>query len=550
LSADNAGNVYYNVMQVNLDWPWDMDVVNAWIVKIAPDDSTTITTYASLLPDAPSQCLGTFSGSPLPWPPSANAQPPQVRCGSQRSALNLAPAISADGFTVYTVSRGHFWPRNAYLIAVNTANLSLQWSVSLQELLSDGCNILLPPDGQPGGCSIFGATGIDPTQNTLGGGIVNDQESASPVVTPDGSVLIGTNGAYNYGRGHLLKFSPRGQFLASYDFGWDTTPTIYPQGNTYSVVLKDNHYDMGSYCNNPTWCPKAPRGPYYITQLDSNLNIQWQFQDPTKDPGHPNGHEWCVNDAVVDMNGVVYSDNEDGYLYVIQQGGTQTQRLFLERALDAGYTPVSMGADGMIYAQNAGHLIAVGELFTTSTQVTSSQNPSTYGTPVSFTASVASSAGTATGSVAFKRGTLVLGTATLNNATATYTTTPTQLPGGNNSITAVYKGDSTHAGSTSPVLTQVVNKAPTSTMLSSQPNPSAVGQSVTLTASVTAAPGVPTGKVTFRNGSTVLGTAPLTNGTATLNYTFNSSGTFHLKALYPGNSNYQGSSGGVVQVVH
>lgn len=549
LTADAAGNIYYNAMQVNLAWPWDMDVVNAWLVKIAPDDSTTTATYATLLPGAPTRCLGTFSATPLPWPPSATAVPPNLACGSQRGALNLAPAISADGSTLYTVSRGQLWPRAAYLVAVNTADLSLQWSTSLQQLLLDGCNILLPPDGQPGGCSIFGATGIDPTQNTAGGGIVNDQESASPVVAPDGSILIGTNAAYNYGRGHLLKFSSQGMLLASYDFGWDTTPTIYPHDGTYSVVLKDNHYDSGSYCSNPTWCPKAPRGPYYITQLDSNLNIEWQFADPTTNSSHPNGYEWCVNDAVVDANGAVYASDEDGYLYAIQQGGTQTQKIFLEKSLDAGYTPVSMGSDGTIYAQNAGHLIAVGNLFTTSTQVTSSLNPSTYGNSVSFTATVTASAGTPTGSVTFRSGKVVLGKVPLYNGTATYTTTATQLSGGNDSITAAYGGDSTHSSSMSLALTQVVNTAATSTTMSTQPNPSNVGQSVILSATVTAVPGVPTGSVQFRNGTTVLGTSSVINGTATLNYTFSSAGTFQLKAIYSGSKNYQRSSGSLTQVV-
>jgi len=368
LAADNAGNIYYNVIQVALAWPWEENVINSWLIKVAAAGGTSMVTYASLLPNAPIECLSNFVGQPFPWPPSANAQPPNIGCGSQRSPLNVAPAISSDGSTVYTVSRGHFWPRSTYLVAVNSADLSLQWSTSLNELLDDGCNILLPPDGQPGGCSIFGLTGLDPTQNTLGSASASDEASASPVVAPDGSILFGTNAAYNYGRGHLLKFSPQGQYLANYDFGWDSTPAIFPNNGSYSVILKDNHYNNGSYCNNPIWCPGAPPGPYYVTQLDANLNIQWQFQDPTVAKGHPMGYEWCVNDAAVDANGVVYADNEDGNLYVIPQGTTGTQSIFLEKSEDAGYTPVSMGPDGMVYALNAGHLVAVGQLFATSTQ--------------------------------------------------------------------------------------------------------------------------------------------------------------------------------------
>jgi hypothetical protein len=74
------------------------------------------------------------------WPPSLKAVPPNVKCGS--------PAISADGTTLYTVSRGHFWTRYAYLLALNTSALSLLWSTSLVGILDDGCNVLLPRDGE------------------------------------------------------------------------------------------------------------------------------------------------------------------------------------------------------------------------------------------------------------------------------------------------------------------------------------------------------------------------------------------------------------------
>lgn len=62
----------------------------------------------------------------------------------------------------------------------------------------------------------------------------------------------------------------------------------------------------------------------------------------------------------------------------------------------------------------------------TTTTVTSSQNPSTYGQPVTFTATVTAVApggGTPTGTVTFYDGTTVLGTATLNSSgQATFTT--------------------------------------------------------------------------------------------------------------------------------
>jgi hypothetical protein len=552
LTADNQGNIYYNVMQVVVAWPWDSNVVNSWIVKFSPAGSVATATYTSLLPGAPSKCLGVFSPKQLPWPPSANAVPGNITCGSQRPGLNIAPAISADGSTLYTVSRAHFWGRESYLLALNTADLSLQWSTSLLGLFDDGCNVLLPPDGQPGGCSIYGATGLDPTQNTLGAGIISDQASTSPLVAPDGSILLGVNDAFDYGRGHLVKYDSTGNYQANYNFGWDTTPAIFPNNGTYSIILKDNHYDSGSYCSNPTYCPPAPPGPYYITQLDSNLVPQWKFQDTTTNKQHPNGYEWCVNAAAVDANGIVYADNEDGYLYAINQRGELQQKIFLERAISAGYTPTSIGGDGTIYAENAGHLIAIGNLFSSTTAITSSsQNPSTYGNQVTFTAAVSSKGATPTGKLTFKAGKATLGTATLNNGTASYTTQPTQLAAGSDSITAAYSGDSTHAASTSAVFLQTVNKAATSISLNSSPNPSGVNQTVTLTAIVAPPAGLPTatGKVQFTNGKTVLGTVALTNGTATLNTTFTQTGSFTLKASYQGSTNYLASSGTVVQVV-
>jgi hypothetical protein len=174
--------------------------------------------------------------------------------------------------------------------------------------------------------------------------------------------LFGVNTAYNYGRGHLLKFSPQGQFLTSYDFGWDTTPALYPHNSTYSVILKDNHYDSGSYCDDPTYCPRANPGPYYITQLNANLALQGRYKDPTRDPAHPDGYEWCVNAPAVDAKGTVYANSEDGNLYAIRQGGRSVQKVFMTRILDAGYTPVSIGGDGMVYAENAGYLLVIGQI--------------------------------------------------------------------------------------------------------------------------------------------------------------------------------------------
>src|SRR5205823_1250529 len=112
---------------------------------------------------------------------------------------------------------------------------------------------------------------------------------------------------------------------------------------------------------------------------------------------------------------------------------------------------------------------------------------------------------------AFYDGATLLGTGALDaTGHAAYTTTTFQLGVGNGqSITAVYAGDGNYTTSTSPAISQDMAKDATSATVASSATPSVYGQAVTFTAAVTAsAPGsgVPTGTVTFKDGSTVLGT--------------------------------------------
>jgi outer membrane protein assembly factor BamB len=57
---------------------------------------------------------------------------------------------------------------------------------------------------------------------------------------------------------------------------------------------------------------------------------------------------------------VVYANSEDGNIFAINQDGTLKQKKFLQLALGAAYTPITIGPDGRIYTQNDGHLFVVG----------------------------------------------------------------------------------------------------------------------------------------------------------------------------------------------
>ncbi|WP_084770530.1 ice-binding family protein [Streptomyces sp. MOE7] len=82
----------------------------------------------------------------------------------------------------------------------------------------------------------------------------------------------------------------------------------------------------------------------------------------------------------------------------------------------------------------------------------------------------------------------------------------------------------------------------TTTTLTSAPDPSGFGQPKVLTATVTAASGTPTGTVTFFDGATPLGSAPLNgSGVATLTVSTLSPGSHSLLAVYGGSANFTSS---------
>lgn len=106
---------------------------------------------------------------------------------------------------------------------------------------------------------------------------------------------------------------------------------------------------------------------------------------------------------------------------------------------------------------------------------------------------------------------------------------------GAHNITAVYSGDANNPGSTSATLVQTVVATAGNVVVSSSANPSVSGQAVTLTAHVS--PGSATGSVQFSDGSTVLGTAPLTNGVASFTTSSLAAGNHSITAAYSGDAN-------------
>lgn len=135
-----------------------------------------------------------------------------------------------------------------------------------------------------------------------------------------------------------------------------------------------------------------------------------------------------------------------------------------------------------------------------------------YGTLVSFTANVSPSAA---GSVTFKDGATVLGSSAVSSGVATFSTSA--LHGGSHSITAQFVPTSPllFAGSTSAPSALTITAVSTTTSLTINPiGPVSHGASVTVSATVS--PSTAPGSVAFYNGATLIGSATVVAGHASL----------------------------------
>jgi hypothetical protein len=188
----------------------------------------------------------------------------------------------------------------------------------------------------------------------------------------------------------------------------------------------------------------------------------------------------------------------------------------------------------------------------TTTTLTSSVNPGNIGQPMTFTATVTAAGGfgTPTGTVTFLDGATALGAVALSGNTASLSIS--SLATGSHAITAVYGGNASFTGSTSPVLAEVVRHLPVgvTVTLTSSVNPSNAGQPVTFTATVTAADGGPlAGTVAFVDRATTqLGAVALSGNTASLSISSLAAGTHEIIAVFTGNAIFNFSST-LIQVV-
>jgi hypothetical protein len=183
----------------------------------------------------------------------------------------------------------------------------------------------------------------------------------------------------------------------------------------------------------------------------------------------------------------------------------------------------------------------VTNLNTTTTTTITGDNPDPSLVNQSYTVSVTVSAasGIPTGTVTAGDGSVSCNI-TLLSASGSCSLTSTTS--GVKTLTATYSGDGAHDPS-SGTASHAVNKIPTITSITGDnPDPSTVNQSYTVSVSVTANSGTPTGTVTISDGSANC-TATLSGGSGSCNLASTTTGTKTLTANYSGDNFYSISSG-------
>ncbi len=193
------------------------------------------------------------------------------------------------------------------------------------------------------------------------------------------------------------------------------------------------------------------------------------------------------------------------------QDGQASSPPFLPGGGSHSYGVEFAGDDDYAPASLTGIVISVGQAPVQDVFVTSSGSPSYFGGPVTFTARVASPAGTPGGGITFvidgvDSGPIAM-EADLVTSEGVARLEISSLPVGPHVVSARYSGSSDFTPATSLVGLGHEVRATTAAAVSSSPNPSRDGEAVTLTCVVSSAGGAPTGTVTFRDGASTLGAA-------------------------------------------
>ncbi len=623
IAVDSAGNAYVTGATHSLNFPvtpgafqTTLSCCGAFVTKFNPADSALVySTYLgdsgqvgfTIAVDSAGNAYVTGATSSLNFPVTPGAFQTTYGGGNVDAFVTeINPTGSA---LVYSTYLGGSSYDGGYGIAVDSAGNAyvIGWTSStnfptmnpLQPTYGGGTYDAFLAKINPSGSALVYSTYLGGSGDDEGQGIAVDSAGNAYVTGGAGADFPTTPGAFQTtGSGAFVtKLNPSGSALAystyldgggSNAIAVDSAGNAYVTGATSSVnfpvtpgafqttygggfgdafVTKINStgsalvystYLGGSSFDHGTGIAVDNAGNAYVVGLTGSHNL------PTESALQPHyrGGDSDAFVAKINPSGSALFFST----YLGGNGWDEGRGIAVDSAGNAyvtGYTessnfPTTSGAFQRVCNDGSGCSVQLGDAFVTkiqmltvtTTALTSSPNPSTYGQSATFAAAVTSKLGAPPDgeTVTFKKGTTVLGTGTLNSGSASFTTSTLKV--GTNLVNAVYGGDSNFASSTSKGVSQVVSKATTTTALASSLNPSNFGQSVTFTASVTPQfSGTVTGTMTFCDGTTALKTVSLSGGVAKFTTSTLASGTHSITAVYGGNSNFSGSASAPVNQV-
>jgi uncharacterized repeat protein (TIGR03803 family) len=418
---------------------------------------------------------------------------------SPAESLTLGPDGNFYGTTEYG---GSFSDGTVFQITPSGQLTSL-YSFSGPDGSVPSSNLAIGPDGNfygvtcDGGADGYGTIFQITTTGTITQVFSFDGSNGQ---CPAGGLALGNDGNF-YGSavasspeyGTIFKITPTGSLTTLYSSlfgGTEASLILGPDGNFYGVAgVEDYIFEI------------TPQGTFSVAFQFNGL----QGEDP-------------LSPLMLGPGSVFYGETAEG--------GTT----FLN----------GKNGDGAIFSMT---LCETGPTVCSTTTITPSLNPVTYGNPVTFNATItpAQGSGVPTGSVTFYDGATVVANEPLVGGVASVTTS--QLVYNVGAITVVYSGD-TNFKSSSAYMSEAVEQVETTSKLSAAPSPSIYNQPVTLTAAVTpvSGTGICPGSVTFKSGSLTLGTSSLTNNSAVLTTSALAAGKQTLTASYSEDGGCEASS--------
>ncbi|HXB74864.1 MAG TPA: Ig-like domain-containing protein [Candidatus Acidoferrales bacterium] len=343
------------------------------------------------------------------------------------------------------------------------------------------------------------------------------------VTFQDGNIVLGQVPLNGSG---VASFSTSGLALGSH-----TVTAVYASDSIFAASSGSKVQVVQNTANTTTTTASSSPNPSVSGQLVTFTSTT------TSSAGVPVGTVTFTEGATVWASNVTVNAGQASFSTAALSVGSHT--------ITATFT----GATGWGNSSgNAAPQVVNGAAATTTT-ASSSPNPSVFGQSVTFTSITTSTTGVPAGTVTFTEGATVWASnVTVNAGHASFSTTA--LTVASHTITATFTGAAGWANSSGNAAPQVVNKAATTTVVSSSANPSVYSQPVTFTATVTAtAPGggVPTGTVTFKNGNTTLGTGSLNgSGAATFTTSTLNVASHSITAVYGGSTSFNTSTSPVL----